>query len=198
MTLCARRCRHSQFANHISTLYLCAHGHVNFATSTASPARRSIRALSRQYYNHTPCQDVQIKPERPIPYVVGIETFLFLDPAIASHHYLPQARETRSDSATSLLEFGRKHRKVVVGNGRGPTRLMSPTMTFHSCGSSSRLKHRSSLPTVGIRRGSRCSLALRCHWSRSSGSRLRSSANRVSATVCALWREFPNLEFSPV
>ena len=36
-------------------------------------------------------------------------------------------------------------------NGRGPTRLISPRRTFHSCGSSSRLQRRSALPTRVIR-----------------------------------------------
>jgi hypothetical protein len=37
--------------------------------------------------------------------------------------------------------------------GRGPTRLMSPTRTFHNCGSSARLYFRRNFPS-GVIRGS--------------------------------------------
>jgi len=52
-----------------------------------------------------------------------------------------------------LLDLQGFYQSPLIGNGRGPTKLMSPISTFRSCGSSSKLVRRSQPPNR-VTRGS--------------------------------------------
>ena len=117
--------------------------------STTTRSRRRVQRAPRwvDHRGHRAQDDPHVARQRPVVGVIEVEVLVRLERRVRSSADLPQSGETGPHQQAGDADRVSTPRLRSGSAGRGPTRLMSPRTTFHSCGSSSSEVLRNNRPT---------------------------------------------------